>query len=285
MLGREDQERGPIDGVDAGGENADGLPGRGDREIDGGALALPDPIALHGQDVVGPLGQLGVPELLGVIGDLEEPLLHLLLFDRVVAAPAGAPGRLLVGQDGAAGRAPVDPALAAVGQPALEHLEEHPLVPLVIFGQAGVDLPRPIIGEAHALELHLHVGDVVQGPLLGMGAVLDGGVLGRHAQGVPADGMEDIEAAHHLEAGDDVADAVVADVAHMDAARGVRIHLQAVELGFGRVLNHAKGVPGLPGRLPFGLDSLEIILFVAFASIAHGALVLDPDDGPEKIDR
>ena len=196
-----------------------------------GARAPADPVLLHLQDVLGPLPERGVAgeELLGVGRDPQEPLLHLLLGDGRFAAPAAAADDLLVGQDGLALRAPVDPAFLAVGQAALEHAQEDPLVPLVVVGEAGVDLAAPVVADAHALELGPHVGDVVEGPGLRMGAVLDGRVLGRHAQGVPADGVEDVGPGHALLAGDDVADRVVADVAHVDAAGGIGVHLETVD--------------------------------------------------------
>ncbi|OQB56444.1 MAG: hypothetical protein BWX98_01829 [Candidatus Aminicenantes bacterium ADurb.Bin147] len=275
MLGRKNEERRPKDRVQAGGENPDRFPKRRHVEIQIGALASADPIFLHGQDVFGPLAQLGVTgeELVGVGGDFEEPLFHLFLLDGRGAAPANTAGRLLVGQDGPAGRAPIDPAFPAIGQAALNHLEEDPLVPGVVFGQTRVDFPRPVVGEPHPLELGLHVGDIIQRPLLGMDAGLNGGVLGRHAQGVPADGMENIIPPHHLKPGDHVADGIVADVAHVDPARRIGIHLEGVKLRAAGIGGRGESAGGVPLHLPAGLDGLEIVISGGVI-LAHDRCVL-----------
>src|SRR5205085_10961997 len=67
-------------------------------------------------------------------------------------------------------------------------------------------------------------------------------------------GVEHVEAAHPFIAGQEVADRVHADVAHVDAARRVRKHLEAIELRPAGVLLDAE-LPGrLPARLPLGFD-------------------------------
>ena len=70
------------------------------------------------------------------------------------------------------------------------------------------------------LELPLHVGDVLERPGLRVRAVLDCGVLGRQAERVPAERMQDVEPAHPLHARNDVADHVVADVADVRVPDG-----------------------------------------------------------------
>ena len=74
-----------------------------------------------------------------------------------------------------------------------------------------------------------------QRPLVGVDAVLDGRVLRRQAEGVPAHGVQHVVALHALVAGDHVADGVVAHVAHVELARRVGEHLQAVVLGPGGI--------------------------------------------------
>ena len=64
----------------------------------------------------------------------------------------------------------------------------------------------------------------------GMRAGLDGGVLGRQAERVPAERVQHVEAAHPLHARHHVADDVVADVPDVRVAGRIREHLQAVEL-------------------------------------------------------
>ena len=58
--------------------------------------------------------------------------------------------------------------------------------------------------------------------------MLDGGVLGRHAEGVKAHGMEHIEALHGLVAGHDVTDGIVPHMPHMQIAGRIGEHLQRV---------------------------------------------------------
>src|SRR5690606_13115913 len=108
--------------------------------------------------------------------------------DRRAAAPAAAVDDLLVGQDGLAALAPVDGRALLVGEALLEHAREEPLVPVVVLDVAGGELTLPGVADAEPLQLALHVRDVLARPRLGMGAVLDRGVLGRQAERVPAEG-------------------------------------------------------------------------------------------------
>ena len=131
----------------------------------------------------------------------------------------------------------------------------------VIARIAGREFARPVDGEAHGLELGLHGGDVGVGPLGGVGLALHGGVLGRHAEGVPAHGVEDIEAAGALVAGEHIAHGIVSDVPHMDAPGGVRKHLEHVALGLGRVGRRTEGPARFPDRLPVLLAFGRVIAF------------------------
>ena len=111
-----------------------------------------------------------------------------------------------------------------------------------------------------ALELPLHVGDVLERPRLGVHAALDGGVLGRQAERVPAERVQDVEAAHALHARDDVADHVVADVSDVGVPGGIGEHLQAVELRPGVVFSDFEGPLPPPAFLPFLLDCLGFVV-------------------------
>ena len=94
----------------------------------------------------------------------------------------------------------------------------------------------------------------------GMRAVLDGGVLGRQAERVPAERMQDVEAAHPLHARDDVADHVVADVPDVRVPGRVREHLEAVELRPGGILGDLEGARVAPAVLPLLLDCLGLVV-------------------------
>ena len=237
-MGWGEDERGrAVDGVDARGENFNR---RGVLQIIDGephprALRAANPVALHGDDALGPspfeLLEV-IDELVGVSGRFEEPLLEFAGFDEgVFVAPAiAAVDDLLVGEDGATFRAPIDAALFAIGEAALEHAQEKPLVPAVIFGLAGGNFAAPVVAEAEAAQSALEFGDVVVGPDAGMRVVLDGGVFCGETESVPSHGMDDVEAAHALDAGDDVADGVIAHVAHVHGAGRVGQHFQRVIL-------------------------------------------------------
>ena len=148
-------------------------------------------------------------------------------------------------------RVPVDPGLAPVDEAGLEEIEEHLLFVAVIVGIAGGELPPPVVGEAHLLQLPAHRRDVVAGPGERVHPVLDRRVFRRKAEGVPAHRMQDIEALGALEPGDNVAEGVVADVPHVDPARRVGEHLKYVIFRTARIGLDPEGLPLLPDPLPF----------------------------------
>ena len=260
VLGGEHRVRHPEDRVGAGREDAEREIRPADHgQVELGALAPADPVALHRQHALGPPREAVAPgeQLVGVRGDLEEPPVELLGRDLRVAAPAPPVLDLLVGEHCLAGRAPVDGRAPPVREAALEHPDEDELLPLVVGGVARGELAVPVVGDAHPPELRAHVVDVLVGPDGGVHAVLDRRVLGGQAEGVPAHRVEHVVAAHPLVPGEQVADGVDADVAHVDAARGVREHLEAVELRAARILGDRELLALLPGLLPPGLDLAE----------------------------
>ena len=93
-----------------------------------GSNRLSNPVSLHGEDALRPSGKFIAPlqEVLGIIGDPEEPLFQILLGDpRIIgmAAPAcPVAHHLLVCQNGFADLAPIDKGPPLVGQPFLKHL-------------------------------------------------------------------------------------------------------------------------------------------------------------------
>src|SRR5882757_1875560 len=167
----EDNRTGAIDGVDARGENLDGLDAGniGYREPDTRADGFADPIALHGDHAVGPSAfkffQI-FKELIGVMSGLEEPLLDFAGLDEgVFVAPAvAAVDDLLVGQHGAALGTPVDATLFAIGEAALEHAQKKPLIPTIVLRIAGGDFAAPVVTEAEAAQHALKFVNVVAGP-------------------------------------------------------------------------------------------------------------------------
>src|SRR6267142_2592541 len=136
MRGGEDDGAGTVDSVDARGENFDGLDASniGYGEPHARANGFADPIALHGDDAIGP-GALKFfqifKELIGVVSGLQKPLLDFAGPDQgiFVAPGVAAVYDLLLGEDGAAFGTPVDPTLFAIGQATLEHAQKKPLIP------------------------------------------------------------------------------------------------------------------------------------------------------------
>ncbi len=58
-----------------------------------------------------------------------------------------------------------------------------------------------------------------------------GRVFRRQAEGVPAHGVQYVETPGPFIAGNDVADGVVADMAHVNAPRGIGVHFKNIVLG------------------------------------------------------
>ena len=143
----------------------------------------------------------------------------------------------------------------------IEEIEEQALLLAIILDIAGGEFARPVEGQAHRFELVAHRRDIPVGPLLGVDAVLHRGVLCRHAEGIPAHRMENVEPPGALVACDHVPHRVVADMAHMDAPGGVGEHLEDVvfraRIG-GLGLEQA---PFGPDGLPMRLDGARIVAF------------------------
>ena len=116
-------------------------------------------------------------------------------------APAAAIHHLLIRQDSSALGTPVDLALLAISQAFLVELEEEPLIPLVVFRQAGSDFAGPIVCETQAGHLGFHSGDVLQSPLAGWRIVCDRRVLSWKPERIPSHGMEHVIAIHPRIAG------------------------------------------------------------------------------------
>ena len=235
--------------------------GVGQLPEDARAAALADPVGLHQAHLLRPAVERveTLQQLVGEVRDLEVPLRELAPLDRRAGAPALAFDHLLVGQHRVVDGIPVDPGLLAVGQARLPEVQEHLLLMAVVAGIAARQLAAPVERQAHRLQLRLHGGDVLVGPLLGMDLLLHRGVLGRQAEGVPAHGMQHVEAAGALVAGDHVALGVVAHVAHVDAPRRIGEHLEHVVFGPRLIHAGAEGLALLPGLLPLGLGFAEVV--------------------------
>src|SRR6185369_13265695 len=119
---------------------------------------------------------------------------------------------------GGALRAPVDERALTVSEAALQHFEKEPLIPAIVFGFASGDFAVPIVTEGEAAMSLLHRLDVLEGPVARWHLVSDRGVFGGESEGIPPHGMEHVEAAHPLVAGERIADRIVADMPDMEGS-------------------------------------------------------------------
>ncbi|MNQ46919.1 hypothetical protein D3C85_607460 [compost metagenome] len=234
------------------------------RELHFHAAGLADPVALHGLDLFRPASQFveALQQLIRVSGDLEVVHRDFALFDQRARTPATAVDDLLVGQYGLVHRVPVHGAVLAVDHALLEQAGEQPLLPAVVVRLAGSHFARPVDRQTQAFQLGLHVLDVFVGPLGGRDLVLHRGVFRRHAEGVPAHGLQHVLAEHALVAGDHVTNGVVAHMAHVQLAAGVGEHRQAIEGFLAWLFAHYKGFLRVPVGLRGGFDFAWLILFV-----------------------
>ncbi len=269
VLGRHHEERRAEQRVRPRGEDrvVDADLGAGERDL--GALGAADPVALHRLDVRRPLDAVEiVQQAVGVVGDAEEPLLQLAQLDDRAAALAAAVDDLLVGQHGGVLRAPVDRGVLAVGQAALEELEEQPLRPPVVARLAGGELARPVDRDPPGAERPLELLDRLLRRHARVHAGLDRVVLGGQAERVVAHRVQHALAAPAVEVRDGIADRVVLQVPHVRLAARVGQHLEDVGGVLARdVVGDLPRLLAIPDRLPLGLDGGRVVT----ALVRHGS--------------
>ena len=230
-----------------------------------------NPVALHGAHGIRPTFEIVdfVQQLFSVVGDLKEPLRDLATLHQRARAPAATfRVNLLIGENGLFNRVPVDHGHFLIGQALLDQRGEKPLFPLVVFRATGRELAGPVIAKAEIDQLLFHVADVFVSPFGRCDVVLDGGIFGRQTEGVPAHRLHDIEALHALVARDHIADGVVAHMADMQLAAGVREHRQAVIFRFAGVFDDFEDFVIGPIVAGVFFNLLKIVVFL------HGNLRL-----------
>src|SRR5688500_2782497 len=119
---------------------------------------------------------------------------------------------------------------------------------------ASGNLTRPIVGQAHALELRFHVQDVLLSPLFGVNSPFDGSMLRGKAEGIPPHGVKHVVSAHALVTSNHITDRIIAHMAHVNTARRIRKHLKHVVLRFSLFFGSLKGFIFLPEFLPLLFD-------------------------------
>ena len=181
--------------------------------------------------------------------------------DHAAAALAAALLRPARWRGPSCSRAPVHLRAAAVDQPALEHLEEEPLVPPVVLGVARwrsrVDQSKEMPSE---ITSSLKEAMFSRRAHRGVDAFLDGRVLRRQAEGVPArTGAGRRSPRLRAVAGEHVGDRVDAGVPHVHLAGRVREHREHVLLGRARAACRPGTGPSRPVLLPAWLDRLRVV--------------------------
>ena len=83
---------------------------------------------------------------------------------------------------------------------------------------------------------------------------LDSGVLGRQAEAIPPHRVHDVKPLGPLVARQNIAQGVIAHMAHMQLAAGVGEHLEDVIFGLRCVDIRAEHIAFKPLCLPFGFD-------------------------------
>ena len=148
----------------------------------------------------------------------------------------------------------------AIGQAALEELEEDPLRPAVVARLVGAELARPVDRDPPLAELALEGGDRRVGGLARVLAGADRVVLGRQPEGVVAHRVQHAHALAAAEVRDGVADRVVLQVADVRLAAGIGQHLEHVGLvaPVGLVGDLPRALVG-PDALPARLDLARVV--------------------------
>ena len=223
-----------------------------DIKIDLRPGAAADPIALQFLDAVGPIEVVeAFEQSVGVVGDPHHPLTQRNATDRMSATLAFSVDDFFVGEHGAQPLAPVDQRVIQVGQavvvavgrdrgftgggdvvgdrqfgdrptaagfaiePGVVDHQEDPLGPAEVFLVGGRKHPRPVVGEPEHLQLPGEVVDVRLGLDPRVFAGLDGVFFGGQPESIESHRVQDVDAVHPLEPGDDVGRGVslgVADV-------------------------------------------------------------------------
>ncbi len=93
-----------------------------------------------------------------------------------------------------------------------------------------------------------------------MGLILDSRIFRGQTESIPAHGMQHVETLHGLETRHNIADGIVAHMAHMDLARGIREHFKHVVLRLVMVHFDLEAAGFIPDLLPLLFNFFRIVL-------------------------
>ncbi len=225
-----------------------------------------NPVRLHLLDLLRPVQLIQViKQPLRIRCNLQHPLTEVLLRDLGAAAFAFAIHDLFIGKTGLAGRTPVNREFLLIGKPFLEHLHENPLGPLIEFRVSGIHLPVPVIQSRNLINLLLDILHILSRGNRRMHAHLDGIVLSRKSECIPAHRVDDIVSLLQLIPAPYIRNHISSPMPHMKPVPGrVREHIQTIvfltffpiltDLDVDRVL--------LPVLTPFLLNCLMVVRYL-----------------------
>jgi|GEM_PF-3412013 len=145
--------------------------------------------------------------------------------------------------------------------PGVEQLHEYPLRPSVIFRVGGAHLARPIVGEAHVVQLFAVAADVGLGRGGGMLAGLDGVLLGRQAERIVAHRVQHVEALGPFVTRENIGGDVAQRMPHVQPRPGrIGEHVQHVVLRLSPVFRSPERAVLRPEFLPFPLDRSVVVV-------------------------
>ncbi len=222
--------------------------------------AFADPVFLHHSNLTRPSGQFVAvqQQVFGIVSNSEKPLPQLFLLYRITAAPAQISFHLFISQNSLAVLTPVDIGLFPVNHILFKHFQKEPLLPAVVIGSAGGNLPVPVIGEAHFFQLMPHGMNIFICPCRRMCLVINGSIFRRHTKGIPPHGMKHIIAGHSFISCHHVTNGVISHMSHMDFTGWIGKHLKKIVF-----------FPGLTFRCPKNLIFLPVLLPFRFNLIRH----------------
>ena len=268
MLGSQDHEGNAKSRIRTGSVNRQLSIDAGNVKAEFQTFTAPDPVFLHRLNAFRPAVQKFqiIQKFFRIIGNFEEPLFQIFFDDLMVTAPAASVDNLLISQNSVAFTTPVDSRFFLDGQTALIKQLKEPLGPFIVIFLTGGNFAVPIIGQSQFLLLTGHVGDIFHRPFSRVDTMFDRGILSRHTKRIPAHRMQHVKTVHTAEAGNYVADGIIAYVPHMQVARRIREHFQHIRLGFACINISFKCLVIFPIFLPFAFYGMGNILFFDHSS-------------------
>ena len=217
MLGSKNHKGCSVKGIRSCGIDGDLLLSSVNREFHFRAIGFADPVRLHLLNFLGPVKLVQiVQKAVRIFGDTQHPLTEILLGHRRTAPFATSVYHLFVGKTSLTGRTPVNGEFLLVCQTFLKHLHEDPLCPFVEIGIRGVYFHIPVIDRRDIVDLLLDILHVLGGGDSRMNAHLDGVVLRREAEGIPAHGMDQVISLKHFITAPHIRDHIASPVSHVE---------------------------------------------------------------------